>query len=217
MRQLALDLVEPSPPSLNRFVAGRNHELLSLLGEVADNRARETCLYIWGERGVGKTYLLRALARVRGVFIDGAHGLQLDRVPDLLAIDDLDALDEPGLQALFNAYNEMRAAGGVIVASGPRPPAELAIRSDLATRLAWGLVFQVHPLSDDDKAAALRDRAAELGLALSGELVAYLLNHWSRDLASLLAALDAIDRYSLENKRPVTLPLIRSAIATPRP
>jgi hypothetical protein len=34
-------------------------------------------------------------------------------------------------------------------------------------------------------------------------------------MGSLISALDAIDRYSLENGRPVTLPLLKAAMGEP--
>ena len=43
-------------------------------------------------------------------------------------------------------------------------------------------------------------------------MLAYLLSRLPRDLASLNAVLEALDRYSLATKRPVTLPLVREAL-----
>ena len=60
--------------------------------------------------------------------------------------------------------------------------------------------------------AHARARALELG----EEIVAYLLRHARRDMASLIGILDALDRYSLEQKRPVTLPLLKAALDTIR-
>jgi len=40
-------------------------------------------------------------------------------------------------------------------------------------------------------------------------VVHYLLRHGRRDLPSLMAMLDSLDRASLEQKRPPTLPLLR--------
>jgi len=98
-----------------------------------------------------------------------------------------------------------RAAGGA-------PPAALSLREDLRTRLAWGLVYQLRAPSDADKAAHLRAEAARRGLRLPEEVLAYLLSHLPRDLASLNAVLDALDRYSLASRRPLTLPLVREAL-----
>ena len=95
---------------------------------------------------------------------------------------------------------------------GNAPPARLALREDLRTRLAWGLVYQLKPLSDAEKALHLRAEASRRGLRRTDEVVWYLLNHLPRDLQSLNGALDRIDRHSLARKRPVTLPLIREAL-----
>jgi DnaA family protein len=80
------------------------------------------------------------------------------------------------------------------------------------TRLAWGLVYQVHALSDDEKARALADYAAGRGFRLQPGVCDFLLTRASRDLPSLLGMLDALDRYSLETKRPVTVPLARELL-----
>ena len=106
----------------------------------------------------------------------------------------------------------MRAGGGALVAGGDAAPAQLALREDLRSRLAWGLAFQLHSLSDEEKAAALREHARARSLALSEEVIAYLQKHARRDMASLIGILDALDRYSLEHKRAITLPLVRDAL-----
>jgi len=75
-------------------------------------------------------------------------------------------------------------------------------------------VLQLHPLSDAEKAAALYARAAARGIALDGELIRYLLTHFDRDMGTQIAALDALDRYSLQRKRPITLPLLKEALGS---
>ncbi|HET9664387.1 MAG TPA: hypothetical protein VFP00_09160 [Burkholderiales bacterium] len=96
--------------------------------------------------------------------------------------------------------------------SGNVPPAKLLLRQDLITRLAWGLVYEVHPLADDEKAQALRRRAAERGFLLADEVCAYLMTRASREMSVLLGILDALDRYSLQTKRPVTVALARELL-----
>jgi DnaA family protein len=82
----------------------------------------------------------------------------------------------------------------------------------LLTRLGWGLVVQVHALSDDEKAQALARHAQERGFTLSQEVIHYVLTHAPRDMGALFATLDALDRYSLETKRAVTVPLVRTLL-----
>jgi DnaA family protein len=45
-------------------------------------------------------------------------------------------------------------------------------------------------------------------------VVHYLLRHGRRDLPSLMAMLNSLDRASLEQKRPPTLPLLRELMQT---
>src|SRR6185436_6138199 len=114
-----------------------------------------------------------------------------------VAVDDVEKLDATGEIALFDLFNRLRASGGALVASGPAPPADLSLRPDLRSRLAAGIVLQVHPLSEEEKAAALRERAATRGIPLGDEVIRYLLTHLQRDMGTQIAVLDALDRYSL--------------------
>ncbi|HZN87187.1 MAG TPA: DnaA/Hda family protein [Burkholderiales bacterium] len=194
-RQLALPISPPPQPTLDNFVPGANAELLARLRQLAAGELAESVLYLWGEPGSGRSHLLAASAR-----------------PGLTLADDVERLDEPRQIALFNAINAARDAGATVLAAGDAPPAQLALRADLKSRLAWGLVYQVKPLSDAEKALALHAEAARRGLKLSDEVVWYLLTHVRRDLHSLSALLAQIDRASLEQRRAVTLPLVRELI-----
>jgi DnaA family protein len=195
--QLILDIAPAVEPDFDNYVAGPNAEAVASLRTFAAGAAREAVLYLWGEPGSGRTHLLQSAGKVS---------------PDLVIADDVDKLDEPAQQRLFVAINAAREGAPAVLAAGSQPPAQLALREDLRTRLAWGLVYQLKPLSDADKALHLRAEARRRGLRLSDEVVGYLLTRLPRDLPSLNCVLDALDRYSLAAKRPVTLPLIREAL-----
>ena len=49
-------------------------------------------------------------------------------------------------------------------------------------------------------------------LNVPDEVFRYLLTHWRRDLSSLTAMLDTLDRYSLALQRPVTVPLVKNVL-----
>ena len=115
---------------------------------------------------------------------------------------------------MFSLYNEVRAHGRTaLVVAGGLAPRAMPVREDLRTRLGWGLVYQVQPLSDEDKMSAVLQAARERGLQLSPEITHWLVTRHYRDMPSLMALLDALDTYSLERKRPVTLPLLREMFA----
>ncbi|TXH59243.1 MAG: DnaA regulatory inactivator Hda, partial [Burkholderiaceae bacterium] len=95
---------------------------------------------------------------------------------------------------------------------GPAAPLGLALREDLRTRIGQSLIYEVKPLDDDARAEILATLAARRGLRLADEVVDFLLRHGRRELSSLREVLDALDRASLEHKRPITLPLLRDMI-----
>ncbi|HEX6635487.1 MAG TPA: DnaA/Hda family protein, partial [Usitatibacter sp.] len=129
----------------------------------------------------------------------------------ILALDDVERLSEERQVALFNAFNEGAFARLVVAAAAA--PRDVRLRRDLATRLATGLTYRVLPLTDEEKRAALAAHARARGFALAEEVGAYLLTHARRDMGSLMAALDSLDRYSLETGRPITVPLLKAALA----
>ena len=210
MKQLALDITTPPAPSFDNFVVGRNAEaLLHLRAAVAG--AGERFIYLWGEAGCGRTHLLKAAAGAAYAAC-GAHS-RFDGDASLLAADDVEQLGAEAQVALFHRYNALREQGGGLIASGSVPPVQLKLRADVLTRLGWGLVLQLHPLSDDEKSQALTRHAQARGFALPREVCAYLLAHTARDMGALFTTLDALDRFSLETKRGVTLPLLRELLA----
>ena len=210
-RQLTLDLVRPLTPSLDNFVVGRNAEAVAVLRVIAAGRG-EPFVYLWGERGAGRTHLLAALAasRLAALAAEGSAIPGFDVETRLYLVDDVDARAADDQQRLFVLMNEVRAnPGAALVTTGSAAPAQLALREDVRTRLAWGLVYQLHALTDEEKAQALDEHARSRGLALSHDVIAYLLNHMPRDMRTLVAILDALDGYALATKRAITVPLVR--------
>lgn len=197
MQQLPLEIAPPPEPTLENFIPGANAEALARVSALADGDLDERLVYLWGIPGSGRSHLLRAAARAAG-----------GRLPLVIA-DDVGTLDSEAEQALFVEINMTREGRGAVLAAGDAPPAQLALRSDLASRLGWGLVYQLHPLSDEHKTIWLSAEAARRGLHLGEGVIEYLLTRMPRDLPSLAALVALLDRYSLARKRQVTLPLVR--------
>ncbi len=215
MTQLLLDISPVWIPTLENFVAGRNVELLSALRHALAGAASERCFYLWGETGSGKTHLLNAgmrEARAAGKSTRYARA-EVPAPADAIAVDDVEALDEAQQIALFALYNRQRESGGMLLVSGTAAPAHLKLRDDLRTRLGWGLVYQVHPLTDAEKSDALEQHAQARGFDLPREVVQYLLRHGRRDLPSLLEVLDALDAQCLRLKRGASVPLLKEILS----
>ena len=219
MRQLLLDWGAARPQTLDSFVIGRNQELAALLRRIAGHDTSspdQRFITIWGDPGAGKSHLLNALkaggnARLLSPELSSREFVWSPAYR-LYLIDDCERLNERQQHALFNLYNQVQDTGGTLVAAAVQPPAQLALREDLRTRLGWGLVYQLHGLTDEEKIDALSQSAQARGLALSTGVLPYLLTHFRRDMQSLSAMLDALDRYSLETQRPLTMPLLRELL-----
>jgi DnaA-homolog protein len=212
MKQLLLDFTQAPAPTFANFVHGGNAELACALEAAVKGVPGERVMYVWGESGAGKTHLLKAFSQASGGrarYVPARDFMDAAGAP-VFAVDDIEQLTGEEQASLFNAFNE-RAFEFMLVSAGSAPR-DVAIRRDLATRLATGLTYRVLPLSDEEKGAALAAHAKARGFTIPAEVTAYLLNHARRDMGSLIAALDSIDRYSLETGRPVTVPLLKAAL-----
>lgn len=216
--QLALDLAIDVPQTLGNFVPGPNTQALAALRETCAGRG-ERSLLLWGPTGSGKSHLLRAASQ----FFAGQGSHYLSVTPDAelpewlaakacVAIDNVEQLNPGAQEGLFHLFNKLREGGGILLVSADQPPSALPIRADLATRLAWGLVYALHPLTDDDKHAALQRLADSRGMPWSEELSRYLLNHTPRDLPSLLNWVEQLDKQAIALRRPVSLTLARELL-----
>ena len=229
--QLALNLRLRDTSSFENYFVARNREAVERLQRAVRSlssapHSPAAWLYLWGEPGTGKTHLLEAACRAAQeqghaplyVPLAGKTDLttalleDVEQVP-LVCVDDVDALagDTIWEAALFALYEHLRAHGGMLVLAARTSPAAIGLKlADLATRLAAGLVYQLQPLSDEEKIAALRLRAQRRGLEMTEEVANYLLTRFPRDTPSLFALLDKLDTATLAAQRRLTIPFLRS-------
>jgi DnaA family protein len=135
---------------------------------------------------------------------------------DVILMDDVDQFNLSQQQFAFNCFvNALTPAAGLqrwVLATGSLPPKDLKLREDLRTRLGWGHVFELHPLSEQGVRSVLQWHASALGLDLSAELQEYIFSHFSRDLSSLVQLLIQLDAYALQTKRHITIPLLKAML-----
>lgn len=224
--QLALDLRLRDGSSFENFHAAPNREVLARLRDLLDapTAVAPATLFVWGDGASGKSHLLQAACRCvqsRGqtpFYVPlGEPGLSpgvLEAVQDafLICLDDVQrvAADVSWEAPLFALYELARASGARLVAAATAAPGRLGLRMpELATRLGWGPVYQLQPLTDADKLEAIRLRARNRGFDVPPDVARYILNRYPRDLHSLFALLDRIDAASLARQRRVTIPFLR--------
>ena len=220
--QLPLSLRTPPDQRLEAFHGQpgvRDAVASAARGESAD------WLYLAGPAGSGKTHLLLAACAQAGevgrraaylplASFAGAltQALPSQEGADLVCLDGLEAIaghraDE---EALFHFHNRARAGGTLLMYAARGNPASLGLcLPDLVTRLGQCTRLSLEALDDDGRRELLRQRASRRGLLLEDAVLDYLMRRSERDLASLTALLDRLDKASLAAQRRITIPFLR--------
>ncbi|MDH3462002.1 MAG: DnaA regulatory inactivator Hda [Burkholderiaceae bacterium] len=218
MRQIPLAIGFDPAHSFENFVPGANQPALEHLRCVTRQSAP---VYLWGPAGSGKTHLLQALAnawQAAGERVGWFTPAELPPWPhgderSLIVLDDCDGFNAEQQHAAFALFVDA-AMGGVAVASaGCVPPVDLPLRADLRSRLGWGVVFALQPLSESDARAVLRREADQRGIFLSDDVMDYLLTRFARDLKHLMTLLTRLDEFALSTQRAVTVPLVKQMLS----
>lgn len=185
---------------------------------IADPSDSESLLYLYGPSGSGKTHLLRSIAGNKIPYLS----LREPVTPELmvskfyaaegLVVDDLqDMPDDPDLRrALWQLFNEFHTSGRTIAMAGAVPPRDLANLDDhLTSRLLWGLVAQLDTSDDNSRRMIIKKVAEDHQIRIPDDVVDYILATTSREVGALIAAFHLLYRYSMAEKRRITLPLAR--------
>jgi DnaA family protein len=224
---LTLDL--PFKPLLADVRTGSNggalHAANAWVGELASD-APERFVLCWGSQGVGKTLLSHALTHSSPALrlspalnlspADDVSAFEAALSADAVVLDDVHALNAEQAVAAFNLYNHIRATPHKRWWATSRvPPSHMtSVLPDLASRMAWGLVFELLPLSDTDSIHVLQAQAVRLGFELSSETAQYLLLRLERNLGALARHMGSLNHYALTLKKPVTNHLVQQWYAT---
>jgi DnaA family protein len=225
--QLPLGLSLQDDASFENFYPGKNIEIIDALKNTSRGHG-EKIVYLCGARGQGLSHLLQAscheaaLHKISAVYLP--TGDLMRQSPEILlgfermqlvCIDDLQcAAQSPQWEeAIFHLYNRVRDTGGSMIIAGNDLPKSLPLHlPDLISRLTWGVIYQLHPLTDDEKSIVLRRRAEMRGITLSEDVAKYLLSHCPRHMTTLFAALDALDKASLAAQRRLTIPFVKEVL-----
>ena len=179
--------------------------------------------YLWGAHGSGKTHLLKAVKASlheqgdrAGWFDSGMiDPPEYDEEWAAVFFDDVHLYSASQQQLAFNWFVNAQTHQRAVLAAGNAPPAELGLRDDLRTRLGWGHVYHLQLLGESERRAVLRQSADARGVFLGDDVMDFMLTRFSRDLGSLMELLDLIDRYALQTKRAITIPVSYTHLTLP--
>lgn len=230
--QLTLSVQLPDDETFASFQSESNQmvvqQLSHFLDGIVDENKKVHSLYLFGLTGVGKSHLLHAscayadtlgitslclsFSELTQLSVDVLDGLENI---DLVCLDDIQLIagNKKWQQGVFDLYNRMIEQNKCLIITGDQSVAQLNISlPDLVSRLSWGLTEQLKPLSDKEKSFALQYRAQQRGLYISDDVASFLINRLSRDMTSLLAALEQLDQASIREQRRITIPFIKDVL-----
>lgn len=214
MQQLLLNLLPDPTPSLSHFMPGDNAELLEALQSwlEASQAYPGNLFVVWGAEGVGKSFLARCLAE------KGFTPLPLNEQSPPAAttgwlVDDAQNLNADGQQDLFRHLIRLaQTSERLFVTLDASPDMQRTLRDDVRTRLGAGHIYRLTPLNEHQQRTLLAQRAAQRGWQLTDDVLDTLYQRAPRDLSNLTRLIERLDQLSLEQKRRITLPLLRTAL-----
>ncbi len=225
-QQLALEIRLRDDATFDNFFTTSPNEVVVNALSHWDAPSSEPVMYLHGAEGSGKTHLLQASCHQ---FDADALYLPLGELSHfqpqdvlqgvesmaLLCLDDLQRVSgvSEWEEALFNLYNRARQSGCRLLLAADTAPRKLPVSlPDLASRLSWGVVYQLAEANDEEKAQILRFRAGRRGMTLSPEAAAYIVHRAPRETGDLLQLLDKLDQASLVEQRALSIPFVKTAL-----
>ncbi len=225
--QIPLGITLRDDARFENFLSQGNELLCNTLDQAAHGEG-EQFLYIWGNHDSGCSHLLQAVCHASDPAGRTAVYLPLDELIDmgpgvldgmehldLVCLDNIQTIVGNRLweEGVFHFFNRIRAENNRLLVAADRAPRQLGLNlADLASRLSWGMVFQVHNLGDEGKVRVLQIRAQARGFAISDEVARFLMHRSSRSMADLFDLLDKLDSASLSAKRKVTIPFVKQVL-----
>ena len=185
----------------------------------------EEHLWIWGNSGVGKSHLFKALRNL--VVYSGSSvayfSMEMTNISDeflestnlsVIIIDEVSAFrKEFGDEYLFLLFAMASKFRIPMALSDRLPPSEIPwTLADVSSRVQACLTYRLSDHSDDDKRMLLIYQAKSRGFHLSPTVANFLLYRLPRDYNTLTQVMDLLDTFVLQEHKALTIPLVKQAL-----
>ncbi len=148
-------------------------------------------------------------------FESTANFRDLFRSVDVLMIDDIQFIcgKKATQEEFFHTFNTLIACGKKIVLSADSLPQDLqGIEDRLKTRIAQGLIVDIHPASYELRLGILTEKAASLSMSIPSNVLDFLACNITSNVRELEGALNRIVAHAELMGSPINLETTRSVL-----
>ncbi|MBQ4270274.1 MAG: chromosomal replication initiator protein DnaA, partial [Clostridiales bacterium] len=211
---------------------------------VANNPGKSSSrnpLYLWGNSGLGKTHLMKAIGysirqnfkdkivlyttceEFTNAYIACMKSKQYEefrakyRGVDVLLIDDIQFLiGKEGIQMeFFNTFESLITSGKQIVITCDKAPKNLTeLDSRLTSRFQNGLMMDIQPPDFETRKAIFLNKVQKDGLDLSDDIINYVCENVTKDVRDLNGAYNIVSAYYVLSNGELTLDIVESKLST---
>ena len=199
-------------PQLKAFVIGQGEDFILLHSKEGSGKTLLLQTVCQEAQKIGQDAVYLSLAEVGHYAPAWLHDLQHHDVVCLDAVDTIAGQAE-WEQALFHLFNAMRDQNKRLLLAMRRSLAQASwCLADLTSRLQWGLLLQLPPLSEREIIQALQQKAQQVGLVLTDDIAEFMLRRLPRKMDELSQALQQLNHASLVAQRKLTVPFVKDVL-----
>ena len=233
--------------TFDRFVVGKPNELAHAAAKRVSETGPVTFnpLFLYGGVGLGKTHLMHAIAWqikktnpysrmlylsaeqfmyrfVQALRFKDMYGFkEIFRSVDILMVDDVQFIagKESTQDEFFHTFNALVEQGKQLVISGDRAPGEIdGLEDRIKSRLAWGLVVDLHPTDYELRLGILQSKVEiqsklHPGININNGILEFLAHRISSNVRVLEGSLTRLFAYASLVGRPIDIDMAQECLA----
>ena len=227
--------------TFSNFIVGKPNELaFAAARRVAESEdVPFNPLFLYGGVGLGKTHLMHSIAHeikkrnpLRRVIYMSAEKFMYHfikalrfkntvafkeqfRNVDVLMIDDVQFISgkESTQEEFFHTFNALIDQRKQLIISADKSPQDLeGIEERMRSRLGWGLVADIHPLTYELRLGILQAKEEKLSTRISASILEFLAHKITSNVRELEGALNRLSAFSSLVGRDINLDMVQDLL-----
>ena len=227
--------------TFDNFIVGKPNELAYAAAQrVAQSEVVSfNPLFLYGGVGLGKTHLMHAVAwnikkrnpKKNVVYLTAEKFMyqfikalrfknimsfkEQFRSVDVLMIDDVQFIigKDNTQEEFFHTFNTLIDKKRQIIISADKSPADLdGLEDRLKSRLGWGLVADIHPLTYELRLGILQAKAEQKSIVLKQEVIEFLANKITNNVREMEGALNRLAVHASIQDSEISVDLVKDVL-----